>query len=80
MPQQAGDSHYSEYLQKLPRVSGSDLGLDILDLGSGQGWETSVVEILLHQGILLVPLVTEPNVEFFLIIKRNVRNPKSPPV
>lgn len=58
---------------------GFDVGQGIV-LGTSHGGESARCQVLFNQGVLLVPLVAEPAIKCFGIIKRYVGDTEPAPV
>lgn len=91
VPHQADNANDDENLQNLKRISRLNLGLDVLALGvalfagclgrgRGQGREAAVEHVLLHELVLLVPLVSQPLIKLVLVVEGHVGKAESSPV
>jgi hypothetical protein len=67
-------------LKNLPRVSSSNLSLDILSLTGHHGRESAVRHVLLHQGVLEGPLLSQPEIKDLLIVQRDVGDSEATPI
>jgi hypothetical protein len=69
-----------KYLQDLPGVLSLDLGLDEVDLGGSHTWKAARGQVLFDQCVLLVPLVSEPELKLLRVVEGNVRDAEAAPV
>jgi hypothetical protein len=72
IPHQAEDAHDGKDLEDLPPLPRPHLGLDVVPLDARRGREAACGEILLHEGVLLVPLLAEPDVEGLGVVEGDV--------
>lgn len=85
--QEHGNAEYAVDLGELPPVFGSNLGLNkalsAIPFGhglAGAGRESASGEVLLHQGVLLVPTFTEPDVKGLCVAEWDISNTEAAPV
>lgn len=79
-PKQRGNTKHREDLQNLPGILCAHLCLHKVGGRLDHGREASRRHVLLHEFVLLVPLVTQPQVKLLLVVERDVCNTETAPV
>lgn len=79
-PNQRYSAYNGEDLKNFPGLSCSHLRLHVIDLAVSHRGESSSIHVLLHQGILLGPLLSKPQVELLRVVKWDFINAEPAPV
>jgi hypothetical protein len=82
---QAEGAEHTEDLEELPGISSSNFGLEetFVTLVKGVGRalrEAAGREVLLHEGVLLVPPLSQPDIEILLVVQGDVGDTETAPV
>ena len=80
MPNQCSCTNNGKDLKNFPWLTCLDLGLDVVDLTACHARKSTSRHVLLHQCILLIPLLAKPEVESLGVFKGNIAHSETAPM